>query len=191
VVATIRKPWPIIVDLGVGTGALAERCLAALPRAKIIGIDSDPDILAAARRRLARHDGRLELKRGDFLRTPIPKCDAIVATLALHHIRSSEVKQRFYRRCRLALRRHGVLASGDVFLADDPTLRKQHFSRWRNHMERVYGPRAARRFLSMWAGEDRYFPLSTELTFLRRAGLRPDVIWRRPPFGVIVGRRAR
>lgn len=43
-----------MVDLGVGTGALASRCLKRAPRAHVVGIDSDREILWVAARRLGR-----------------------------------------------------------------------------------------------------------------------------------------
>ncbi|MBI4500955.1 MAG: class I SAM-dependent methyltransferase [Gemmatimonadetes bacterium] len=184
-----RTRSPRVVDLGIGTGALAARCLAALPRGRILGIDSDPDMLETARRRLARHAGRIQLTRGNFLQTPIPRSDAIVASFALHHIRSTAAKERFYRACRAALAKNGLLVTGDVFLSDDPALVDRHFQRWRAHLERSYGARKAGKFLEMWAREDRYFPLTVELRLLERAGFRPEVVWRRAPFAVVIGRR--
>ena len=38
-----------IVDLGVGTGVLAARCLDRMRRARVVGIDADADILAQPR----------------------------------------------------------------------------------------------------------------------------------------------
>jgi ubiquinone/menaquinone biosynthesis C-methylase UbiE len=188
-VLTVRGREPTIMDLGIGTGALAQRCLAAVPRANLLGIDADPGILAAARRRLRRYAGRLHLTAGNFLKTSLPRCEAVVATLALHHIRSAPAKERFYRRCRAALSTNGILVTGDVFLAHEPALRERHFAIWREHMERSYSPREARQFLKMWSAEDRYLPLETELQLLKRAGFRGEVAWRRPPFGVIVARK--
>ena len=41
-----------LVDLGIGTGALSARCLRTAPRARVVGIDVDPEILTLAARRL-------------------------------------------------------------------------------------------------------------------------------------------
>jgi tRNA (cmo5U34)-methyltransferase len=180
---------PTIVDLGIGTGALAARCLAARPRASLIGIDSDVDILAAAARRLRRSLKKLRLIHGSFARTRLPKCDAMVATLALHHIRTARAKQRFYQRCFRALRPGGVFASGDAFLADDSPVTEQFLVTWRRHMTRSYSTRQARAFLRSWAREDRYFSLGSEGAMLRAAGFRVEVLWRRAPFGVLLGRK--
>jgi trans-aconitate methyltransferase len=54
IVTLVGKPQPVIVDLGIGTGALAARCLQISPQARLVGIDSDPDILALAQRRLPK-----------------------------------------------------------------------------------------------------------------------------------------
>ncbi len=180
---------PVIVDLGIGTGALASRCLMAAPRATLIGLDADAGMLEAASRRLTRFARRIRLVHGSFARTALHRCDAIVATLALHHIRSERGKRRFYRRCFRALRAGGVLASGDAFLADDARLNRQFVATWIRHMTRTYGARRARAFLESWASEDRYFPLGSEIAMLGGAGFRAEVLWRQPAFGVVLGRK--
>ncbi len=80
-----------IVDLGTGTGAPAARCLARRPRARIVGIDADPGIAALAAQRLG---DRARVGIGSFLRVPIPRCDAIFASFALHHVRTRLAKKR-------------------------------------------------------------------------------------------------
>src|SRR5713226_3203952 len=87
-----------LVDLGIGTGALAARCLEIAPRARVVGIDVDPQILALAARRLR---DRATLAAGTFLRTPLPSCDAVVASFALHHVRTRAAKAALYRRIRI------------------------------------------------------------------------------------------
>src|SRR5262245_58054366 len=79
-----------IVDLGTGTGALSAQCLKRAPRASLIGIDEDPGMLAAGARRLRRlirPPATMKLVAGNFLRTSLPPCDAVVASFALHHVR--------------------------------------------------------------------------------------------------------
>src|SRR5471030_3235528 len=83
--AAISPRARAIVDLGIGTGALSARCLQTAPRARTTGIDVDPDILALAARRLG---SRATLVTGSFLRAPLPPCNALVASYALHHVRT-------------------------------------------------------------------------------------------------------
>ncbi len=187
VVALGRTRAPVIVDFGIGTGALAARCLAVVPRARVYGIDADPEMLAVAARRLGGKSRRHVFVPGDFARVALPKCDAIVATLALHHVHSIAAKRRLYRRCYAALRRGGVLASGDAFLSRAPALRRAEMAAWRAHMRRWYSAKEVRAFFAAWAREDRYLPLALEVELLEGAGFRVDVPWRRAPFGVVVG----
>jgi tRNA (cmo5U34)-methyltransferase len=182
-----RTRAPLIVDLGIGTGALAARCVTVLPRARAYGIDADAAMLEVARRRLGRSSTRHRFVVGDFARVPLPRCDAIVATLALHHVKQVAAKRRLYRRCFQALRPGGVLASGDAMLSRARALRRAEMAAWRAHMRRRYSAREARGFLQAWAGEDRYLPLALEVGLLESAGFRVDVPWRRAPFGVVVG----
>ncbi len=185
---TVRRPSPDIVDLGVGSGALASRCLVTKPRARIAGVDLDSGILELARRRLG---ARLVTLHGSFLEMPLPRCDAITASFALHHIRTRAQKAAFYRRCVQALRPGGMLVSADCATAANPRQRALDRAAWRAHLERHYSRAHADRYLRAWAREDVYLTLDEELDLMARAGFRVDVAWRRRSFAVIVGTKVR
>ncbi len=186
----VEKKQPIIVDLGIGTGALAARCLQVSPQARLVGIDSDADILALARRRISQKRApQPTLIHGNFLENSLPRCDAIIATLALHHIAEANTKQRFYAKCLAALRRGGILANGDCFMAENARLSQRYMEMWQRHLRRFYSLRQARGFFNTWADEDTYFPLVQELAMLKAVGFEVEVIWRRAPFAVMMGRK--
>jgi spermidine synthase len=188
--ALVEKKQPAIVDLGIGTGALAARCLAISPWARVVGIDSDPEILALAQRRLAqKRASKPNLIHGNFVENALPRCDAIVATLALHHIAAARTKQLFYAKCFAALRRGGILANGDCFMAENPKLSQRYMKIWEKHLRRFYSPRQAQGFFAAWADEDTYFPLAQELAMLKAVGFEAEVTWRRAPFAVVVGKK--
>jgi SAM-dependent methyltransferase len=181
---------PTIVDLGIGTGALAACCLAIIPRARIVGLDADPEILALARRRLARRArGRLMLQHANFLDADIPRCEAIVASLALHHIPTKPAKLRFYRRAFAALRPTGLLLSADCHTGSSPRIDAELRRQWRNHLLDSYPSRRADGFLRAWAREDFYFPLEDERRMLEEAGFAVDIVWRRAMFAVLAATR--
>lgn len=183
-----RRPGPVIVDLGIGTGALALRCLQKVPDAVLVGLDADAAMLAPARRRLARKlNPPSRLVHGDFLDAPLPRCDALVSTLALHHLRPAKIKQRFYAKCFAALRRGGMLVNGDCCPAANPALARQGMEKWRAHLRRFYSARQTNAYFAAWAREDAYFSLREELAMLRAAGFEAEVAWRRMPFAVVVG----
>ena len=82
------RPVRFVVDLGIGTGALARACLESASGARVWGIDADPDMMAIARTRLGRLSRRVMMTTGSFLDEALPSCDAIVASYSLHHIRT-------------------------------------------------------------------------------------------------------
>ena len=114
------RPVRTVVDLGIGTGALAQACLERAPGERVWGIDADPDMMAIARTRLGRLLPRVTMTRGSFLDQALPPCDAIVASYSLHHIRTPRAKLAFYRRCYRAPRPGGVLINGDCAPASTP-----------------------------------------------------------------------
>ena len=184
------RPVRQIVDLGIGTGALTRACLERAPRARVWGIDADAAMMGMVGARLGHRRARVTLVEGSFLDTPLPRADAIVATYALHHIRSRRAKLAFYRRCRRALRPGGVLISGDCAPASTPSGFARDLDVWFTHLARTFGTRArARRVYESWAEEDVYVPLADELRLLARAGFKTDVPWRQSPFAVMVGVR--
>lgn len=180
----LEAPEPTIVDVGVGTGALAARCLEERPDARLVGIDNDPGMLAAARERLADWTS-VDLVGGDFLTWEIPPCDALVASVALHHVRTPEEKRSFYLRSAAAVRPGGILVSADCFPARDPRVAAVQRIAWLAHLERTYSPSEAEGFLSAWAEGDVYFSLQDEMNWLAAAGFGPEVIWRTDGFAVL------
>lgn len=173
-----------IVDLGTGTGALSQRCLDRVPRARIVGIDADPDVLAVAAKRLGR---RATFVAGTFGRTPIPSADAIVASLALHHVPTRAAKLRLYRRTRAALRRGGRFVSVDCHPAHDASLAALQLRTWRDHLRQTYDARATGALFRAWAKDDHYTPLETEAEIMQSARFHPEVLWRKGAFAVVLG----
>jgi trans-aconitate methyltransferase len=178
---------PIVVDLGIGTGALAAACLARVPGARIIGLDEDAAMLDSARARLGR---RLHATgNGSFERATLPRCDAAVASLSLHHVPTPARRARLFRRLRAALRLGGVLVSADCYPASNPRLQRLDRLAWTAHLERSYTPAIARRYLRVWAREDHFATLGEETDALRRAGFAVDVRFRSGAFAVIAAAR--
>lgn len=184
------RPVRTIVDLGIGTGALARACLERTPGARVWGIDADAEMMAIARARLGRLSRRVTMTTGSFLDSELPRCDAMVASYSLHHIRTPRAKLAFYRRCYRALRRGGVLINGDCAPSSTARGFASDLDVWFAHLARTFGTRArGRRVYESWADEDVYVPLADEIRMLERAGFAVDVPWRRSPFAVIVGCR--
>jgi len=171
-----------IVDLGTGTGALAARCLERAPHARIVGIDADGEILTAARERLG---SSATFVNESFLHAPLPACDAVVASFALHHVRTRPAKSALYKRIRKALRARGVFVNVDCQPASARTLAAQQRDAWRAHLRNAYAPPEADALLQAWGKEDVYVPLDAEMALLRGAGFTVEIVWRNGSFAVL------
>jgi len=173
-----------IVDLGTGTGALAAKCLERAPQARIVGIDADGEMLVAARERLG---SSATFVNESFLRAPLPPCDAVVASFALHHVRTRPAKAALYRRVRKALRARGVFVNVDCQPASARPLATRQRDAWREHLRAAYAPPEADALLEAWAKDDVYVPLDAEMALLRPAGFGVEIVWRYGSFAVICG----
>lgn len=180
----IPKRSGVIVDLGTGTGALSRRCLDRVPRARVVGIDADADVLEVAAERLGP---KASFVVGSFGRTAIPRCDAVVSSLALHHVRTRAAKLALFRRIRAAMRPGGRFVSVDCYPARYAPLATIQRGAWRAHLRQSYDARRTTSLFRAWANEDHYLPLETEMELMSEAGFHPEILWRRGMFGVLLG----
>lgn len=187
-VCVLDTRTPHIVDLGTGTGALAAATLRLFPEARITGVDEDEGMLEMARQRLAAQGAMASFVHSSFLDAALPSCDAIVASLALHHVRTADRKRQLYGNCRQALGARGLFVSADCHPAAEASLAAMAHADWREHLRVTYSDQDADTYLAAWAREDVYVPLPQELDLLREAGFMPEVVWRQGGFAVIAAR---
>jgi SAM-dependent methyltransferase len=108
-------PRPRVLDLACGPASLALRVLARLPEASVVGVDTDPVLLALAR---AAGPASLELVDADLRRPdwteriPAGPYDAVLSTTALHWLEPDALRS-VYAGCARLLRPGGLLANGD------------------------------------------------------------------------------
>jgi SAM-dependent methyltransferase len=115
---------PLVLDLGCGPGSLAVRLLDRFPVATVIGIDSDPLLLALGR---AAYGGRAGLRFTDLdLRAAgwasalglDRTADIAVSTTALHWLAVPALRA-MYAELATVLRPGGLLLDGDHFAEDE------------------------------------------------------------------------
>lgn len=108
------RPGDVIVDVGCGTGSLALLLARVQPAATIVGVDPDPEVLAAARRKAAGAAVRWQEGLGDAL-VPLlgaASVDTAVSSLVLHQC-PVPVKQAILASMSAVLRPGGRLVVAD------------------------------------------------------------------------------
>jgi len=190
--AAVASVTPLrVLDLGAGTGALSERLLEQTTVTVVELWDVDPAMLDVARARLARFGDRARYLHRAF-QEPFPACQAIMASLALHHIRDLPDKARLYRRAGEALATGGVLVNADITMPTEEEPRRAAYRAWADHQvaSGIAEDQAWAHF-EAWSGEDRYFSLAEELGALTEAGFQATCAWQAGPATVTVGAKPR
>ncbi|MBW3624241.1 MAG: class I SAM-dependent methyltransferase, partial [Armatimonadetes bacterium] len=135
------QPGQAILDLGIGSGRVAEMILQRLPAAHLVGVDHSPAMLALARERLAPFAGRFEVVEHDLsdlqtLRLPEREYPVAISVQTLHHLEPEANRQalRWLSHC---------LPDGGLFLTLEriairtPHLFSLYKSLWKR-LERIY-----------------------------------------------------
>jgi tRNA (cmo5U34)-methyltransferase len=172
-------PQGLVVDLGAGTGGLSFAILEALPDVRLELVDIDPDMLEIAAERCSRYNGRYELRHARF-QDQLPRCHAVVASLALHHVATHSEKRELYSGILAALEPGGLVVVADALVHPDGPERQRMLEGLYAHMERSgITPGEARAHFAEWQEEDYYVSLPDELGLIAAAGFRrPDCFWR-------------
>lgn len=114
--AFINPEWTV-ADLGCGTGELAERLAPFVHR--VIAVDREPSMLAAAKKRLARFRN-VSFREGDLNQLPVrsKEVDAAVISLVMHHLEDPAAAVRDVSRILRASKGGGVLVIIDMVAHD-------------------------------------------------------------------------
>ena len=79
------KPFDF-VDLGCGTAEPTARVLERFGRSTATCIDSEPEMLRIAKRKLTPYSGRYEVQKADITDCVIPPCDLVFSAKTFHHL---------------------------------------------------------------------------------------------------------
>jgi SAM-dependent methyltransferase len=90
----VEDGW--ILDLGCGSGLIAQMMLDQKATARVFGLDSSTAMLGLAQDRLARYGDRVRLSEGDLTsldRVDAPaECSAAIAVQSLHHLEEAQYR---------------------------------------------------------------------------------------------------
>jgi tRNA (cmo5U34)-methyltransferase len=152
-----------ILELGIGTGETAQRVLARHPDARLVAIDSSPEMLERARAAVPDAD-----LREAALQDPLPEgpFDLVVSALAVHHLDGAGKRDLFKRVAE-------VLAPDGRFVLADVVVPERD--------EDVVTP-------IDWEYDlpDR---VDDQLDWLREAGLEAETVWAYKDLAVLRARR--
>jgi tRNA (cmo5U34)-methyltransferase len=177
-----------VVELGGGTGALSEAVLSKLSNVEIEIWDVDDDMLGVAQQRLRRFGERVTLRHESFTE-PLEPCDAVIATLSLHHIPSLDAKCAVYQNIFNAICSGGIFLNGDCMLDANAPSYNTMIRYWLDFMA-AHGisETEGRNNLAKWSKEDTFQQTLDELLILKKAGFdHPEIYWKQGPIAVYGG----
>jgi len=176
-----------VIDLGCGTGTVAQNILDAFPNANVTCLDLAENMIALARAKLARYPG-VRFAVGDFT-TFDGEYDVVISSLALHHLATDEHKRSFYRRIYDRLGPGGAFYNGDVVLASSDLLQEAYMYQWRAFMRRnISDDEIENKWIAKYQAEDHPAKLVDQLAWLSAIGFAEvDVVWKHYNFAVYGG----
>jgi ubiquinone/menaquinone biosynthesis C-methylase UbiE len=121
-------PGQRILDLGCGTGTLAIQVKQREPRAEVVGLDADAEMLSQARGKAEEAGVELELTEGFSTELPYEdgSFDRVLSTLFFHHL-DPEPKRQSAREIARVLRKGGALHVADWGKPSDPAMAAAFF----------------------------------------------------------------
>jgi len=117
------KPGERVLDLACGTGTLAIMAKRAEPKAEVIGLDGDLEILRRARQKADEAGTEIGLDQGLSTELPYPDqaFDTVLSTLFFHHL-TLPAKQQTAREIARVLKPGGRLRVADWGRPRDPPM---------------------------------------------------------------------
>lgn len=174
----LRARRPItILELGSGSGILAERVLDAIADGRVEGVDKSPAMTAMAATRLARFGARfrqtaMDLTAFDAGALAHAPYDAVVAMQSLHELSEAD-QRRVFDSVRRLLRRGGLFLYADRITPDLDRFWLPHEAVWTVLCDvgvAAGQPTFAERVLRVRSKADGVVPLRVTLRMLRDAG---------------------
>jgi tRNA (cmo5U34)-methyltransferase len=182
---------PRVLDLGSGTGTLSARILERYPEAEVVCLDMAAGMLSMAQAKLAS-SRKVSFVQADFSSWEGEgKFDAVVSSLALHHLIDDGAKRVFFAKVKDLLAPGGSFVTADVVLSSDPDLQGMYLKKWRDYMlKAVSASDVDDIWFPSYEREDRPAVLADQLGWLADTGFQAvDVIWKWYNFAVYGGKR--
>jgi tRNA (cmo5U34)-methyltransferase len=178
-----------VIDLGCGTGTVSARVLNNFPNAQVTCLDLAENMIAMAQAKLSGYS-HVRYVQGDFRLFEFNReFDAVVSSLALHHLATDDEKKLFYQRIYEGLAPGAIFYNADVVLGSSGFLQEFYMKQWRDFMSRnVSMEEIEGKWIPKYQAEDRPAKLMDQLDWLAEIGfVDVDVIWKYYNFAVYGG----
>jgi ubiquinone/menaquinone biosynthesis C-methylase UbiE len=186
----VKGGW--IIDLGCGSGLVAQMVLDKSAGARVFGLDSSLAMLDIAKDRLSRYGERVKLAEGDLMaldRVDAPaNCSAVIAVQSLHHLEEAQ-----YRSAVRWTFEH-LAAGGWFFIIDRLAIPTETiysaFHELRDRQGQSPNPADWSGYLDwLEVNGDRPLPVQGILRLLEEAGFHAAALDVRGDRGMLIGRR--
>jgi tRNA (cmo5U34)-methyltransferase len=178
-----------VIDLGCGTGTVSRKIRDTFPSSCLTCMDIAGNMLSIA---AVKNGPDTTLIQADFKSFIFPqKYDAIVSSLALHHLPEDEDKKAFYFKIYQALNSGGVFANIDVVTSGDPALQKVYMQKWKEFMiKNTSVQEVETKWLPNYYAEDRPIPLARHIEMLNQSGFDMiDVVYKHFNYAVYCAKK--
>ena len=172
VVDVVRRVGPSgvdrVLDLGAGTGLVAEQVARAFPDARIELLDASEPMLREASERLGAAVTAVHVTD---MAGPLPEgpFDAVVSALAIHHL-PDEDKRNLMRRVHDGLCPGGVFVNAEQVSGPTPELTRLYEQRWADDCRKLGASEAELDGARERMRHDRCADVESQLRWLREAG---------------------
>lgn len=180
-----------VLDLGTGTGTIAYLINKTYPKARITCMDISAQMLASAKNKLGGVKN-IEYEQDNLVNYQFKQnYDAVVSSLALHHLDPDKKKLAFYHRLYKTLNPGGIFLNTDIILADDKKTQEIYLKKWGDFILSKIPETDMQENLERYYREDRPNKLNLELTWLKKVGFYTvDVHFKYYNFAVYGGKKA-
>ena len=182
-----------VLDLGIGSGLVAEQVLEALPQAELVGVDFSRPMLDLARKRLSRFGSRVlfcegDLAEPDAIELPHRRYKATFSIQTMHHLGDRQKAAAFAWTAGL------VDPGGLVAIVDRVSVEESLFEDWLVVWRRI-DPTASGTFAQhideLEKAGDRPARLEDQLAWMKAAGLDACCLHLYGDRALLVGRKPR
>lgn len=178
-----------MIDLGCGTGTVSKTAKDAFPNVQITCVDIAGNMLDIAKQKVGVDT---KLIQADFNTFDFSeKYDAVVSSLALHHLETDEDKLNFYKKIYGALNSGGIFINIDVVLGSDEALQNVYMEKWKAFMiSSTSKQEVEQKWLPSYYAEDRPAKLISHIYMLKECGFKGiDVAYKCYNYAVYCGRK--